>query len=107
MFLVHGKKRSHDYMIHIPFGDDNLKLVQATPGKTLLFPYTYNSVWRAMCRAGMSVAVTTRVNRIVTHRARYELADKLRELDERNSITPLLHHKSSKSKYHYVGVMGK
>ena len=107
MFLVRGKKKSNDYSIHIPLGGNNLKTVLTGDKDARLFPFTYNSIWRAMCTAGMSVAVTSRVKRIVTHRARYELSDKLAELNRRASITPLLRHKSQKSKFYYEGVMEK
>lgn len=107
LFLVHGKKRSNDYTVHLPIGRCNEDLVRQGPGETLLFPFTYNSIWRGMVNAGMSIAVTSRVKRIVTHRARYELAAKLELLNERASITPLLRHKSEKSKEYYINVVGQ
>ena len=106
MFLVRGKKKSNDYSIHIPLGGGNLNTILTGDNSALVFPFSYNSIWRAMCRAGMSVAVTSRVKNIVTHRARYELSDKLEELNARASITPLLRHKSKNSKTYYSGVMG-
>lgn len=106
MFFVGGKKSSRDYSIHIPLGHANLSTVLKYKDSTRLFPYAYNTIWRAMVNAGMSVGVTSRVNRIVTHRGRYDVADKLVELNKRASITPLLRHKSDKSKAHYVGVLG-
>lgn len=107
LFLVHGLKRSYSYAISIPISPANRAALGGMNAQERLFPYTYHFVWRSMCRAGLGLSVVTRVNRVVTHRGRYDLAEKLNELNERSEITPLLHHKSKRSKQHYLGVLPK
>lgn len=102
IFLIRAKKRGANYTIHIPVGDRNRTILDHfTPGQ-LLFPFSYHKIWRSMVAAGMSMRVTTRVNRIVTHRGRFDLAEKLVKLNETSNITPLLHHKSPKSMDYYL-----
>lgn len=102
LFLVRAKKRGAAYSIHIPIDSRNRTALDGfSPGQRL-FPFDYHYIWRSMVKAGMSLSVRTRVNRIVTHRGRYDLAEKLVILNERSNITPLLHHKSKKSMEYYL-----
>lgn len=107
LFLVHGLKKSHSYTVHIPITGHNRKLLDSCLGDLNLFPFDYHFIWRSMCRAGLPLSISTRVNRMVTHRARYELASKLELLNERSNITSLLRHKSKKTKSYYLGVLPK
>jgi len=102
IFLVRAKKKGVNYTIHIPISDRNRNVLNVfIPGQRL-FPFDYHYVWRSMVKAGMSLRVTTRVNRVVTHRGRFDLAGKLVQLNERDNITPLLHHRSKKSQQYYT-----
>lgn len=102
IFLVRAKKKGHNYSIHIPIDYRNRKVLNSLHPGAFLFPFSYHFVWRSMVKAGMSIRVSTRVNRIVTHRGRFDLAGKLIHLNQRENITPLLHHKSKKSKEFYI-----
>ena len=102
VFLVRARKRGVNYCIHIPVDSRNRSiLLSCDPGQRL-FPFSYHWVWRCMVRAGMSMRVTTRVNRVVTHRGRFDLAGKLQRLNDISNITPLLHHKSTKTRDYYL-----
>ncbi len=102
IFLVRAKKKGINYSIYIPISGSNRVLLdeQTTPFK--LFPFTYHFIWYSMVKSGLSLRVSSRVNRVVTHRGRFDLAAKLEELNQRANITPLLHHKSKSSKKYYL-----
>lgn len=102
LFLVRAKKNGFNYTIHIPIDGRNRKILSSMLPCTRLFPFSYHFVWYSMVKAGMGLSVSTRVNRVVTHRGRYDLAEKLVQLNEKENITPLLHHKSKKSKFFYL-----
>lgn len=102
IFFVRAKKGGANYTIHIPISDRNRKALAAFRPLQLILPFSYHTIWSSMVKAGMSMRVTTRVNRIVTHRGRFDLAAKLVKLNERSAITPLLHHKSAKSLEYYL-----
>lgn len=102
MFLVRAKKKGYNYSIHIPIDERNRYILGRMHPSQCLFPFSYSFVWRGMVKAGMSLRVTTRVNRVVTHRGRFDLATKLNQLNEKENITPLLHHRSAKSKQYYL-----
>lgn len=102
MFLVHGRKRSHDYLIHIPLSPASQAVLKQAPGKTPLFPWTYLQLYRAMVRVGCSQSVFSRVNDVVTHQGRYTLAEKLIALNEQDAVSPLLHHKAKSSAGYYI-----
>jgi len=102
VFLVKGAKRSYAYTIMIPFSDDEMKALVKIGIDEPIFPFTYHQIWRGMKRAGMSVSVKGRINDIVTHRGRYDLADKMQELNLVSDIQGCLRHKSGKSKDYYL-----
>lgn len=102
IFLVRARKRGVNYSIHIPIDDRNRAILLDSEPSKLLFPFSYHWVWRCMVRAGMSMRVTNRINRVVTHRGRFDLAGKLQQLNDISNITPLLHHKSSKTRDYYL-----
>ena len=107
MFLVYGLKRSYSYSVHIPITSSNTLALSLLPSDARLFPFSYHSIWRAMSNAGLGLNVLSRVNRLVTHRSRYELAAKLVQLNERSKVTPLLRHKSKRTRNYYCGVLPK
>lgn len=101
IFLVRGLKKSYSYSITIPMDRLNQKILSVMPKGTRLFPFTYTKVYRSMKAAGLGIDIPTRINQAVTHRSRYELASKLSLLNERENVTPLLHHKSPRTKEFY------
>jgi hypothetical protein len=107
MFLARGLKRSSSYLVHIPIDPGSRSLLSSLPGSQALFPWTYIQVYRAMIAAGLALNIVSRVNQIVTHRGRYDLADKLQALNDLPSLQPLLHHKSAASASYYVGVLDR
>ncbi len=102
LFFIRAKKKGANYTIHIPIDDRNRTLLDRFAPDQRLFPLSYHRIWRSMVSSGMSMRVSTRVNRIVTHRGRFDLAEKMVKLNERANITPLLHHKSAKSLEYYL-----
>lgn len=101
-FFIKGKKKSCSYTIHIPLSPCNRQALDLFKPRQLLFPCSYHTIWRNMCRVGMSYRVTSRVNSIKTHIGRYTLAEKLLELDRREEIQDALHHRSPKSTQYYL-----
>jgi hypothetical protein len=106
MFISRGLKKSNSYLVHIPIDPYNRRILDKLPERTPLFQWSYNQVYRAMCNAGLPLCITTRVNRCVTHRGRYDLAQKLEALNDTANVTPLLHHKSSTSAAYYLRAFG-
>ncbi len=102
MFAVRGKKKSFSYTVQVPISPINRTALDSFEPQQLLFPCTYHALWAAMVRVGMSLRVTSRVNRIVTHRGRYSVAQKLAELNRREDIQGTLHHRSPKSTQYYL-----
>ena len=102
LFLIPGLKRSHSYTIHLPISSCNRTALDSFSLDQPLFPFSYHTIWRKMSIAGMSLRVRSRINSIVTHRGRYDLAEKLERLNMREGITGCLHHKSKSSLNYYL-----
>jgi integrase len=107
MFFIKGIKRSHSYSIHIPIDSRNRAILDSMPFSQLLFPFTYQYIYRSMLSAGMSYRVRSRVNRVVTHIGRFDLADKLHLMNLRSSVSSLLRHKSKSSASYYLPAEGE
>lgn len=102
LFLIQGLKKSHSYTVHIPLSPANRTALKSFDIYQPLFPFSYHTIWRKMKTAGMGLRVSSRVNSIVTHRGRFDLADKLERLNLRAGITGCLHHKSESSLSYYL-----
>lgn len=102
VFLCRALKRGHAYTISIPIDARNRQILSRMHPSQKILPFAYHTVWRSMVRTGMSLRVTGRLNRAVTHMGRFKLAEKLAQLNEIDAVTSVLHHRASTSREYYL-----
>jgi len=101
--VVHGLKRSANYMIYLPTLSYQLKKKGIKYGSTKIFPVKYRQVWREAKRANIYLTKPDRGNSIVTHQARYKMAKKADKVS-RDSRAPgdILHHRAQSTINYYL-----
>lgn len=101
MWAVKGLKHSRDYTIHIPISKRNRTILENGGESFVLFPFTYQRVWRNLVTAGLSVLLPGHKHRTVTHRGRFNLVSQLNKPGNDTNVSDLLRHNNPKSKRYY------
>lgn len=101
-WFVRGCKRSRDYVVTIPVIQLENPPSTDARWRAKLIPFTYNTIYRWCCRAGIGGIVKGRVTVARTHAHRYATAKKIQKIAGNRAAGDALHHNSNRAVNAYL-----
>ena len=101
-FLVHGLKRSRNYIVRLPVVVLDPRWRSSPRASEPFIDFSYRQLWRTCRRAGIGITPPGHRNCAVTHGHRYLTAGKVRAASDSIAAGDALHHNSRRSVSYYL-----
>lgn len=99
--LLKGLKKSLDYIIYLPGLSNQIDKWEHKNNMTMLFPITYNKLYRSLLKAGIGKKINNSNNKKRLHIARYDIINKLTGRVSDLNASSILRHRSRSSLQYY------
>lgn len=99
--LLKGLKKSSDYIIYLPDLSRQIDQWEHKNNMTMLFPVSYNKLYRSIVRAGIGKKINGSSNKKRLHIGRYDIINKLTGRVTDLNASSILRHRSRSSLQYY------
>lgn len=102
IYAAKALKKGRAFLVGVPLTAAEQQAQVAIGADRLIFPCTYQQVYRAAIKAGVRVHIAGRSNASVTHTGRYRIAQRLAEQGDLFKVSDILHHQNAATKEYYL-----